>query len=168
MALLVVSQFVMTKEPLAYGMLLLATASLGIGFGLTVPSLNTFAAAFFPEAIGRAVLILNALLGLGTALAPVFVAIFVGLGIWWGLPFARGRPACWVSWCSACRLPLQVGDGAASAGRRRPSRAMPARFWVFAGFALLYGIVETMNGNWATLYMTQRPGRQRHRWPPSR
>jgi sugar phosphate isomerase/epimerase len=25
-------------------------------------------------------------LGLGTALAPVFVAIFVGLGIWWGLP----------------------------------------------------------------------------------
>ena len=38
----------MTKQPLAYGMLLLATASLGIGFGLTVPSLNTFAAAFFP------------------------------------------------------------------------------------------------------------------------
>jgi hypothetical protein len=32
------------------------------------------------------VLALNALLGLGTALAPVFVAIFVGLGFWWGLP----------------------------------------------------------------------------------
>ena len=31
-------------------------------------------------------LILNALLRLGTALAPVFVAIFVGLGFWWGLP----------------------------------------------------------------------------------
>ena len=31
---------------------------------------------------------------------------------------------------------------------------MPSRFWVFAGFALLYGIVETTNGNWATLYMT--------------
>src|SRR5262249_29199354 len=28
----------------------------------------------------------------------------------------------------------------------------------FAAFALLYGIVETMNGNWATLYMTQDLG----------
>ena len=31
-------------------MLLLATTSLGVGFGLTVPSLNTFAAAFCPAA----------------------------------------------------------------------------------------------------------------------
>ena len=73
-------------EPLPYAMLLLATTSLGIGFGLTVPALNTFAAAFFPAAADRAVLYLNALLGLGTALAPVLVAVFVGLGLWWGLP----------------------------------------------------------------------------------
>ena len=31
---------------------------------------------------------------------------------------------------------------------------MPSQFWVFAAFALLYGVVETTNGNWATLYMT--------------
>ena len=31
---------------------------------------------------------------------------------------------------------------------------MPSRFWVFAGFALLYGIVETVNGNWSTVYMS--------------
>ena len=49
MAVLLLSQAVMTNQPLAYGMLLLATASLGVGFGLTVPSLNTFAAAFFPR-----------------------------------------------------------------------------------------------------------------------
>ena len=67
-------------------MLLLATTSLGIGFGLTVPALNTFTAAFFPQKIDSAVLVLNALLGLGTVLAPVFVAVFIGLGIWWGLP----------------------------------------------------------------------------------
>ncbi len=28
------------------------------------------------------------------------------------------------------------------------------RFWLFAGFALLYGVVKPMNGNWASLYMT--------------
>ena len=53
---------------------------------LTVPALNTLTAAFHPQAVGKSVLVLNALLGLGTALAPVFVAVFVGLGFWWGLP----------------------------------------------------------------------------------
>ena len=67
-------------------MLLLATTSLGIGFGLVVPAINTLASAFFAAAADRAVLYLNALLGLGTALAPVLVAIFLGLGVWWGLP----------------------------------------------------------------------------------
>jgi predicted MFS family arabinose efflux permease len=31
--------------------------------------------------------------------------------------------------------------------------AMPARFWLYAAFALIYGVCETMNGNWATVYM---------------
>ena len=56
------------------------------GSASRVPTLNTFAAAFHPAAVDRAILVLNALLGLGTVLAPVFVAIFVGLGFWWGLP----------------------------------------------------------------------------------
>ena len=75
---------------LAYGILLVATACMGAGFGFTVPALNTFAAAFFPQTVDKALLGLNALLGLGTALAPVFVALFVGLGIWWGLPVLVG------------------------------------------------------------------------------
>ena len=85
MSLLLASQVAM-GEPLGYLMLLLATASLGAGFGLAVPTLNTFAAAFHPAAVDRSILVLNALLGLGTVLAPVFVAVFVGLGFWWGLP----------------------------------------------------------------------------------
>ena len=42
-------------------------------------------AAFHPDKIDASVLTLNVLLGVGTALAPVLVAIFVGLGFWWGL-----------------------------------------------------------------------------------
>ena len=41
MVLLVASNFVRDTGPLAYVMLLGATASLGTGFGLTVPALNT-------------------------------------------------------------------------------------------------------------------------------
>ena len=157
MALLVVSQFVMHQHLLAYGILLVATACLGVGFGLTVPALNTFAAVFFPRKVDTAVLILNALLGLGTMLAPVFVTLFVGLGFWWGLPFLVG--ALTVALLSfSLRLPLN--DGAQTLGARAPdSKAkLPARFWVFAGFALLYGVCETINGNWASLYMTHNLG----------
>ena len=90
MTLLLVSNVVMSRHALAYVILLVATASLGVGFGLTVPALNTFTAAFHPDTVDTSVLVLNALLGLGTALAPIFVAVFVGLGFWWGLPLVAG------------------------------------------------------------------------------
>ena len=96
MSLLIVSQFFTSNQSVAYALLLLATACLGVGFGLTVPALNVLAAAFHPGAVDRAVLVLNALLGLGTVLAPVFVAIFLGLGFWWGMPLTSAR--C----CSGC------------------------------------------------------------------
>jgi hypothetical protein len=64
-----VSQFVMHAHLLACSILLAATASMGVGFGFTVPAVNTFAAGFFPGSLDKAVLGLNALLGLGTALA---------------------------------------------------------------------------------------------------
>src|SRR5215469_17502595 len=90
MLLLIGSWLVVTNLAVAFPLLLLATACLGAGFGFTVPSLNTFTAAFHPGAVDQSVLVLNALLGLGTALAPVFVAIFVGLGFWLGLPALSG------------------------------------------------------------------------------
>ena len=154
MALLVVSQFVASAHALAYVILLIATASLGAGFGLTVPALNTFAAVFFPRTIDSAVLVLNALLGLGTALAPAFVALFVDLGRWWGLPVLV---ALLITGLLAFSLGLPLEAGGAVAGPTIRT-SFPARFWVFAAFALLYGVVETMNGNWATLYMTRHLG----------
>jgi MFS family permease len=86
MALLIISTSFTSNQPLAYGLLLAPTACLGAGFGLTVPAINALTAAFHPGRVDASVLVLNALLGLGTTLAPVFVAIFVGLGFWWGLP----------------------------------------------------------------------------------
>ncbi|MCA9952829.1 MAG: MFS transporter [Anaerolineales bacterium] len=156
MLLLVLSQFVMSNQTLAYGILLLATTSLGIGFGLTVPSLNTFAAAFFPQTVDKAVLGLNALLGLGTALAPLFVAIFIGYFVWWGLPvLVAVLLLALLLFCM--RLPLRAG--ALDAAPEQTTKTIrPSRFWIFAAFALLYGIVETLNGNWATLYMSSDLG----------
>lgn len=148
MALLVLSQFSEGSLSIAYPMLLVATAFLGIGFGLTVSTLNSFAAAFHPKAVDRAVLVLNALLGVGTALAPVFVAIFTGLGFWWGLPLLAAVVLV-VLLVGSLGLPLKV-DAPPTAAK---ATAIPARFWLYAGIALLYGVIETMSGNWAGTFV---------------
>lgn len=150
MALLLASSFVTDDQGLAYGLLLLATASLGAGFGFTVPALNTLTAAFNPESVSRSILVLNALLGLGTVLAPVFVAVFDGLGFWWGLPLTTAALLV-VLLVVSLGLPLLVKQ---PASQTPTGGGIPKRFWVYAGFAVLYGICETVNGNWSQLDMT--------------
>ena len=118
MVLLLVSQF-FESDSAAFPMLLVATAFLGVGFGLTVPALNTLTAAFHPQTVESSVLVLNALLGLGTALAPVFVAVFVGLGFWWGLPLTSAILLAALTAVSVA-LPLRADAPAQKgAGRRR-------------------------------------------------
>jgi MFS family permease len=155
MVLLLASTLVKSNQSAAYPLLLVATAFLGAGFGLTVPVLNTYTSVFNPDSVDRAVLTLNALLGLGTALAPVLVAVFVGLGFWWGLPVVSTVLLAGLLMVSL-RLPLRAGARASAARQARPG--LPARFWLYAVFATAYGICETMNGNWSQLDMTTRLG----------
>ncbi len=159
MLLLIVSWMVVHQHAAAYGLLLAATACLGAGFGLAVPALNTLAAAFHPQAVDRAVLTLNALLGLGTALAPVFVAVFVGLGFWTGLPILAAVLLLGLFLVSL-RLPLRpapqpdVSPPEAGTGSPGAASRIPAGLWLFGAFAVLYGFCETMNGNWSQLDIT--------------
>ncbi len=155
MVLLLASTLVKTNQAAAYPMLLVATAFLGAGFGLTVPVLNTYTSVFNPDSVDRSVLTLNALLGLGTALAPVLVAIFVGLGFWWGLPILSTVLLAGLLLVSL-RLPLRAEAGASARAHGR--HGLPARFWLYAAFAVCYGICETMNGNWSQLDMTTSLG----------
>ena len=67
MALLSLSGLLLGAPDVTFGVLLAATGALGLGFGATVMALNTYAETLFPESADRAVLVLNALLGLGTA-----------------------------------------------------------------------------------------------------
>ena len=156
MGLLLASVFVKTDQAAAYPLLLVATASLGAGFGLTVPVLNTYASVFHPTNVDSSVLVLNALLGLGTVLAPVFVAVFLGLGFWWGLPILSAALLIALLVISL-RLPLRA-EAQRSATSQQPRPRTPVRFWCYAAFAVLYGVCETMNGNWSQLEMTNRLG----------
>jgi fucose permease len=157
MALLFASQLALRDHREAYGLLLTATGFLGIGFGFTVPAVNTFTAAFFPARVDAAILTLNALLGLGTALAPIFATVFVGLGIWWGLPVLMSGLTLALLLFSL-PLPLAAETHAAASSDAAPAARsgfqMPPRFWVYAAFAFVYGVCETMNANWASLYLS--------------
>jgi predicted MFS family arabinose efflux permease len=80
------------------------------------------------------------------------VALFSGLGFWWGLPLTSALLLAALLLISL-RLPLRART-APTAPAGRVGRRIPRRFWVYAAFVLLYGICETINGNWAQLDMT--------------
>jgi fucose permease len=153
MILLALSHLLQDSRGAAYGILLVATGLLGFGFGAAVMAMNTYAEKFSPGRENRAVLVLNALLGLGTALAPLFVAIFLGLGVWWLMPLMVAVALVALLLLSA-KEPLEASVAADSSSSKR----LPGGFWLFAAAVLLYGIAETLNGNWSGPYLTGERG----------
>jgi hypothetical protein len=100
-----------------------------------VPSLNNLGGAFFASAVDRAVLYMNALLGFGTALAPVLVAVFLGIG-WWGLPLIVALLLA-VLLVVSSGLPLRVAGEAVGGGTADPARLLPFVAAVTLGLAAL-------------------------------
>jgi FHS family glucose/mannose:H+ symporter-like MFS transporter len=159
MALLALSVLLLGAPDMAFGILLVASGALGLGFGATVMALNTYAETFFPESADRAVLLLNALLGLGTALAPVLVAAVIAIEAWWLLPVVVAGIMMLILGVALAQ-PLRasaetVGSGAP---RRIGWSGLPPRFWLYAAAVLLYGVLETLSGNWAMLYLSGERG----------
>jgi MFS transporter, FHS family, glucose/mannose:H+ symporter len=158
MIVLAMSRLLIGAADAAFAALLVATGALGLGFGATVMALNTYAESFFPRQADGAVLALNALLGLGTALAPVLVAVFVAAGAWWLLPVFVACSMI-VIFGVAVTQPLSAAGGAvAGALARMGLTRLPHRFWYYAVAVFLYGILETLNGTWATLYLSSERG----------
>jgi hypothetical protein len=155
MAVLTVSQRFIAWHGVAYGLLLAATTALGAGFGTTLMALNTYVAEFFPTTSEVALPALHAFLGTGTALAPVLVVVFVGAAVWWLLPLAVAAGFLALGLASLSQ-PLAA---ASSAGRPRDASSpaarirIPDRLPVYAAAVFLYGISETVFGNWATIYL---------------
>src|SRR5262249_19718706 len=142
MSLLGLSRSLIGASDAAFGVLLVATAALGFGFGATVMALNTYSEAFFSQRTDRAVLALNALLGLGTALAPVFVAMVVALGAWWLLPVVVAGVMA-LLFAVALTQPLHVSATADDASTPIGWKELPYRFWLYAASVFLYGMIET-------------------------
>jgi MFS family permease len=150
MGLLAGSEPVQT-ESVAYPMLLVATGALGLGFGLTLGSISTYAGAFMPARRDVALTALNVLLGLGTALSPFLISLFTTVGQWWYLPLlAAAGLVVLIAVTVAQPMALPVTGGEPAAKSSAAQRRLPGLFWVFAGALVIYGVGETMFGNWGT------------------
>ena len=145
MTLLVISNSVRSDD-IAFPMLLVVTGSLGLGFGLTLGAISTYAGAFQPQRREVAFTALNVLLGLGTALSPLLIAVFLDIGEWWYLPLLTAIGLA-VVLVVTLGQPL-VAERPAAGGQARPP--IPRRFWLFAVALVFYGAAETMFGNWGT------------------
>jgi MFS family permease len=149
MTILVASVAVEGKAA-AYPMLLVATAFLGLGFGVTLSCLSTFAGGFDPDRREVALTTLNVLLGLGTALSPLLVAFFTDVAEWWYLPLVTGAGLL-ILLVVASAQPLVAEAAAQPRGRVR----IPPVFWLFAAALVAYGICETLFGNWGTTLLRE-------------
>lgn len=153
MLLLAGSVVLINHHIAAYGILLSALAFAGLGYGLTAPCLNIYAGLYFPHKLDNATLIVNALVGLGTALAPLSLLLFIALKLWWGLPLLL--TGCFISLFLFTILFKFKEVERQPLGSEARLRSIPKEFWVFAGFSILYGIVETVSGNWTIVFMKE-------------
>jgi predicted MFS family arabinose efflux permease len=140
---------------IAYPMLLVATGALGLGFGLTLGSISTYAGAFMPDRRDVALTALNVLLGLGTALSPFLIALFTDIGQWWYLPLlAAAGLLVLIALTLAQPMDVPAVGGRRDQGGVRPG--IPRLFWVFAAALVIYGVGETMFGNWGTTLLVSK------------
>lgn len=150
MALFFLSSWYLSQPEIAYSLLLMATGGLGLGFGLTVPTLNSMSVLIYPHNVDAALLLLNALLGVGTAAAPLGLYAFAAIGHWWGFPLMLALLLVALLLLS---FQVKLPGGRLPRTRYAVGAPIPHSFWLFALFALFYGFIETMTGNWVSIYM---------------
>lgn len=159
MGVLAASQLTVGNPGLAYAALFVAMSALGLGFGAALTALNALAARYFPRRPDRAVTALHALLGTGTALAPLLVTLVSGLGAWWALPTAVAALLAALVLLGT-RLELAPSPAVDNAGARKNITPLGAArmLGLFVAAAIVYGIVETIFANWAVIYLREDAG----------
>jgi hypothetical protein len=142
MALLIATEW-MDTLPVAYPLLLAATAFAGAGFGLGFPSLLAYAESLNPLRAGRRILGVNVWLGVGLAAGPLLTRIATLAGIWRSVPVLLA-----VLILAEIVLSRSLPMLARAASVRLPRRRVPARFRIYPVLALLYGIALIMCLTW--------------------
>jgi MFS family permease len=141
---------------LIYPAVLLGTASMGLGFGISGAPLNSYPPLFFPEKSDTAVVALHSILGAGLALDPVLVAPFVARDAWVGFPLLLAA-LCALILLATALLPLPE-DETADKATSSPRPVRTGLFWMFVVAAVAYAFAEGTFSNWAVIYLHEARG----------
>jgi fucose permease len=154
MGLVASSAAFLGSHAVSYVILLVAMLCLGSGFGSTLTALNRLAPGLFPDHAEPALTALHALLGTGTALAPVLVSASTG-ATWWWIPGVVAVVLVALALFGS-HQPLTVEGPEPvlpSDGPMAILRDVSPALWAFVAVAVLYGVCETLYGNWAVVYL---------------
>jgi fucose permease len=140
---------------LAFPIILLGTALLGLSFGLGGAPLNSYPPQFFPRHAPTAVVALHTLLGLGLMVGPLLATGFGKAGLWIGFPLLLLAVSAMLTLTAAAvRLPDAWASQAPDQVSANPPLSSGA-FWMFAAIAVLYAFAEGTFGNWAVIYLSE-------------
>ncbi len=156
MALIGASGWFPENYNLAYLCVLLGTTAVGAGFGTTLPMINVYAGRFFPDNSASALTGLHTLLGTGTALAPLMVAVLVKQSGWSLLPNSA-LIVLVIILSGTFFLPLK-GEKTGGGQKHVQGEAgflIPAGVWLFIIIVFLYGYCETIFANWAIIFLNK-------------
>ncbi|MDB2613935.1 MFS transporter [Chlamydiales bacterium] len=150
MILFAVSGFFMGDPVQDYLSLLTMMFFLGAGFGATITSLNAMILHFFPNRLATAISALHALLGLGTAAAPLLFNAFHLYSKWWKDPVLL---AICLFMTALVMSKLLEEDTKAKKSLPSTHLGYPKKLLLLLGFMFVYGIAETLMGNWGMIYL---------------
>ena len=152
-AALIAASQLFIGQPASYICLMLGTSFVGAAFGTTLPMINVFAQRFFPQNSAGALTALHSLLGTGTAMAPLFVVLFVRQIGWWVLPLLS-LSVVTILFVASFLLPLKTQEEQVKK-EKIMATALGKEFWLFIAIIFLYGYCETLFGNWAIIYLNK-------------
>jgi uncharacterized membrane protein/fucose permease len=141
-------------ERSGFAFVILGTALLGLGFGLSAAPLNRYPILFFPKKPDSALAALHTLIGAGLALGPLLVGVLVEKGQWQSFPVGLVATALILSVLSfAIHLPSDETDIITNSETAILIQA-PA-FWCLFVTAVIYAICEGLFSNWAVIFLQE-------------
>jgi fucose permease len=144
------------QQPLLppYVLLLVGTALLGAGFGISGAPLNSYPGLLFPQRRGSALVALHTAIGIGLMAGPLAVSAF---GDGW-VAYPAGLAAACLLLAGAAYLRPLPSEGALPvehADRTASTLFASPRLWGFVAIAVLYAFAEGTFANWAPIYLAE-------------
>lgn len=143
----------------AYASVLMGTACLGLGVGLSAAPLNSYPTLLFPARHDASIVAMHVAIGIGLSVGPVLAGLLAGAGLWAAFPAALAA-LCLVLVGVVLVISLPADAPARSEGSPvgDPPPKHEAAFWLFVGVVVLYALAEGTFANWVLIYLTEERG----------